>query len=151
MGYIVPVQCSRKAIGPSDITDNFSKCHDFEQIIRHCLNISKLFHEYLNWNVWWFAANHQTYCLMIQKNFLWTLLVCMFFFVCFFVLSWSTEMMWTAGSWIVMKMSNQYRKSHYGDKTILWPSYLHNGISYTGKTSLYWIKTLFAGNRTQLK
>ena len=33
-----------------------------------------------------------------------------------------------------------YRKSHCGDKTILRPSYLHNGISYTGKTtSLYWI------------
>ena len=32
------------------------------------------------------------------------------------------------------------RKSHCGDKTILRPSYLHNGISYTGKmTSLYWI------------
>ena len=37
--------------------------------------------------------------------------------------------------------SYQYRKSHCGDKTILWPSYLHNGISYTGKmTSLYWIR-----------
>ena len=38
--------------------------------------------------------------------------------------------------------SYQYRKSQYGDKTILWPSYLHNGISYTGKMmffSLYWI------------
>ena len=34
----------------------------------------------------------------------------------------------------------QYRKSHCGDKTILRPSYLHNGIPYTGKTtSLYWI------------
>ena len=34
----------------------------------------------------------------------------------------------------------KYRKSHCGDKTILWLSYLHNGISYTGKTtSLYWI------------
>ena len=34
--------------------------------------------------------------------------------------------------------SYQYRKSHCGDKTILPPSYLHNGISYTGKTtSLY--------------
>ena len=33
----------------------------------------------------------------------------------------------------------QYRKSHCGDKTILRPSYLHNGISYTGKMpSLYW-------------
>ena len=40
-----------------------------------------------------------------------------------------------------IKMSSyQYRKSHRGDKTILRPSYLHNGISYTGKmTSLYWI------------
>ena len=34
----------------------------------------------------------------------------------------------------------QYRKSHCGDKTILRPSYLHNGISYTGKMIyLYWI------------
>ena len=37
--------------------------------------------------------------------------------------------------------SYQYRKSHCGDKTILRPSYLHNGISYTGKmTFLYWIR-----------
>ena len=33
-----------------------------------------------------------------------------------------------------IKMSSyQYRKSHCGDKTILRPSYLHNGISFTGK------------------
>ena len=37
--------------------------------------------------------------------------------------------------------SYQNRKSHCWDKTILRPSYLHNGISYTGKTtSLYWIR-----------
>ena len=43
--------------------------------------------------------------------------------------------------------SYQYRKSHCGDKTILRPSYLHNGISYTGKmTSLYWIRALNAGS-----
>ena len=37
--------------------------------------------------------------------------------------------------------SYQYRKSHCGDKTILRPSYLHNEISYTDKTtSLYWIR-----------
>ena len=36
--------------------------------------------------------------------------------------------------------SYRYVKSHCGDKTVLRPSYLHNGISYTGKmTSLYWI------------
>ena len=40
-------------------------------------------------------------------------------------------------------LSYQYRKFHCRDKTILWLSYLHNGISYTGKTaSLYWIATL---------
>ena len=34
------------------------------------------------------------------------------------------------GAWFNIKMlSYQYRKSHYGDKTILQPSYLHNGIS----------------------
>ena len=33
-----------------------------------------------------------------------------------------------------IKMSSyQYRNSHCGDKTILRSSYLHNGISYTGK------------------
>ena len=48
------------------------------------------------------------------------------------------------GGWFNIKMSSyQYRKSHCGDKTILRPSYLHNGISYTGKmTSLYWIGVL---------
>ena len=36
-----------------------------------------------------------------------------------------------------------YRKSHCGDKTVIRSSYLHNGISYTGKmTSLYWIRAL---------
>ena len=50
------------------------------------------------------------------------------------------------GAQINIKMSSyQYRKSHCGDKTILRPSYLHNGISYTGKmTSLYWISPQFA-------
>ena len=50
-------------------------------------------------------------------------------------------------AWINMKMpSYQYRKSHCGDKTILRPSYLHNGISCTGKMpSLYWIRALIRG------
>ena len=39
--------------------------------------------------------------------------------------------------------SYQYRKSHWGDKTVVRSSYLHNGISYTGKmSSLYWIGAL---------
>ena len=50
---------------------------------------------------------------------------------------------WRPGPWFNIKMlSYQYMKSHCGDKTILRPSYLHNGISYTGKTtSLYWTKS----------
>ena len=49
----------------------------------------------------------------------------------------------TPGGWFNIKTSYQYRKSHCGDKTILRPSYLHNGISYTGKMlSLYWTRTL---------
>ena len=48
------------------------------------------------------------------------------------------------GPWFNIKMSSyQYRKSHCGDKTVVRSSYLHNGISYTGKmSSLYWIRAL---------
>ena len=48
------------------------------------------------------------------------------------------------GPWFNINMpSCQYRKSHCWDKTIVRPSYFHNGISYTGKmTSLYWIRAL---------
>ena len=43
----------------------------------------------------------------------------------------------------IKKSSYYYRKYHCGYKMILRPSYLHNGISYTGKTaSLYWIRAL---------
>ena len=46
------------------------------------------------------------------------------------------------GPWFNIKMSSyQYREYHCGDKTVVRPSYLHNGISCTGKTtSLYWIR-----------
>ena len=42
------------------------------------------------------------------------------------------------------KMSSyQYRKSHCGDKMVVRSSYIHNGISYTGKmASLYWFSPL---------
>ena len=48
---------------------------------------------------------------------------------------------WISGPWFNINMSSyQYMKSHCGDKTILLQSYLHNGISYTGKMiSIYWI------------
>ena len=63
-------------------------------------------------------------------------------------LTWISAMIFvysqTPGGLLNIKMpSYQYRKSHCGDKTILRPSYLHNGISYTGKmTFLYWIRAL---------
>ena len=42
-----------------------------------------------------------------------------------------------------IKMSSyQYRKTHCGDKTVVKSSYIHNGISYAGKMSLYWIRAL---------
>ena len=43
-----------------------------------------------------------------------------------------------------IKMSSyQNRKSHCGDKTVIRSSYLHNGISYTGKmVYFYWISSL---------
>ena len=49
-----------------------------------------------------------------------------------------------SGGWINIRMpSYQYRNSHWGDKTILRSSYLHNGISFTSKTtSLYWFSAL---------
>ena len=58
-----------------------------------------------------------------------------------YLASW--QQLWSGG-WFNIKMpSYQYRKFHCGDKTILRPPYLHNGISYTGKmTSLYWIRAL---------
>ena len=42
-----------------------------------------------------------------------------------------------------IKMSScQYRKSLCGDNMVIRSSYLHNGISYTGKTaSSYWIRS----------
>ena len=51
------------------------------------------------------------------------------------------------GGWFNIKMSSyQYRESHCGDKTVVRSSYLHNGISYTGKmTSLYWIRAQIVG------
>ena len=39
--------------------------------------------------------------------------------------------------------SYQDRKSHCGDKTVVRSAYLHNGVSYTGKTTFsYWIRVL---------
>ena len=56
------------------------------------------------------------------------------------------------GPWFNIKMSScQYRKSHCGDKTVIRSSYLHNGIFYTGKMSLYWIGPLVSDVATTQK
>ena len=54
----------------------------------------------------------------------------------------------TAGPWFNIQMSSyKYRKSHCGEKTVLRSSYLHNGISYSGKmSSLYWISARVSKN-----
>ena len=59
-----------------------------------------------------------------------------------FVHQW--PFVWESGPWFNIKMTSyQYRKSHCVDKTVVRSSYLHNGISYTGKmSSLYWIGAL---------
>ena len=58
-------------------------------------------------------------------------------------LQWESHYLETGACINIKIPSYQYRKPHCGDKTILRPSYLHNGISYTGKMpSLYWIRAL---------
>ena len=81
-------------------------------------------------NCWWYKYRLHVLIWIITL----VLLLCVVY------VGWRT----TPGAWFIYKMTSyQYRKSHCGDKTILRPSYLHNGISYTGKTaSLYWIRTL---------
>ena len=66
--------------------------------------------------------------ICIHKKFLWT------------ILAWNELLLVIIPAITPIATYYQYRKSHCGDKTIWRPSYLHNGISYTGKmTSLYWI------------
>ena len=61
--------------------------------------------------------------------------------ICWPVVELQQFELWSGGWFNIKKPSYQYRKSHCGDKTVVRSSYLHNGISYTGKvTSLYWIR-----------
>ena len=53
--------------------------------------------------------------------------------------SWWNLMIYPGPLFNIKMSSYQYRKSHCGDKTVVRSSYLHKGISYTGKmASLYW-------------
>ena len=80
---------------------------------------------------------------IISLQLLWRLSTHWRLGTCPFHLS-ETNLQRVTGPWFNIKMSSyQYRKSHCGDKTVVRSSYLHNGISYTGKmTSLYWIRAL---------
>ena len=56
---------------------------------------------------------------------------------------------WPEPRFNIKMASYQYRKSHCWDKTVIRSSYLHNGISYTGKmTSLYWIRDQWFSTQT---
>ena len=62
---------------------------------------------------------------------------------------WLWDCQWLcSGPWFNIKMSSyQYRMSHFGDKSVVRSSCLHNGISYTGKmSSLHWIRALVIQN-----
>ena len=51
----------------------------------------------------------------------------------------------------IKMLSCQYRKYHCGYKTVIWSSYLHNGMSNAGKmSSLYWIRALVLCNWVDL-
>ena len=58
---------------------------------------------------------------------------------------YKAQALWRSGPWFNIKTpSYQCRESHCGDKTVVRSSYLHNGISYTGKMiSLYWIRAQY--------
>ena len=87
-----PQKCDRQIDGQTtpSLCSVFTKSHqsirhcwwfckmsdDFFKIIRHILIFWKTCREYSDWNVcwcfqnvWWFAQNQKTYCLMIRKTF----------------------------------------------------------------------------------
>ena len=73
---------------------------------------------------------------------------------CFhFMTSSCASILSLSGPWFNIKMlSYQYRKSHCGDKTVVRSSYLHNGISYTGKiSSLYWFGALMSAGKVMAR
>ena len=92
-------------------------------------------------------AKWHSFCLGLNvlrvNGFRWTCPITTRFF--FYLRTGRSRIRWYStelGPWFNIKMSSYwYRKFHCGDKTVVRSSYLHNGISYTGKmTSLYWIR-----------
>ena len=81
----------------------------------------------MSWGISLKAMSQEMFKIYRSLNFDWNLHISN----CSHVSKWPR-------SWFNIKMSSyQYSKSHCGDKTILRPSFLHNGISYTGKMSSY--------------
>ena len=107
-------------------------------------------------NMYLVHVTHGLRWICLQRLFIWFLLKLLYpykfdLFACFHCATETTSLTHPTGEgrssgsrrpgpWFNIKMSYQYRKYHCGDKTVIRSSYLHNGISYTGKmTSLYWI------------
>ena len=97
------------------------------------------------------SDNHAFYCLIVHGEYLiidvqyspyWSNSK-QLGLVCMLLPHWKLMFLVTWALFNIKMSSYQYSKSHCGDKTILRPSHLHNGISYTGKmSSLYWIRAL---------
>ena len=84
--------------------------------------------------VWETMMSMWRHCSMIMPHRIWKQFYCVLLSMCPFL--------WRSWPWFNIKMSSyQHSKSHCGDKTVVRSSYLHKGISYTGKmSSLYWIR-----------
>ena len=91
-----------------------------------------------------YVNNNDSYTVMSRAN-LWPDQIITFdmganliFFNMWIMTFWSMS---PRGRFNIKMSSYQYRKSHCGDKMILWSSYLHSGISYTGKMASFYIES----------
>ena len=135
LSLIVPWQMGKKSLKSYRYISLLIKKKVFWGVANICANPA----EFL-------ACSHATFLDLfklkksIRKN------VLEFYPICFLMVltvNLISEKMKSSGIWFNIKMpSYQYRQFHSVGKMILRPSYyLHNGISYTGKTSLYWIRS----------
>ena len=119
--WSISLCCPAFLLGEQKLNDHFLFYGHSELLFDVCLG--------LRWDIFQHAAFYHLYCdcniLIIRSYGL-------------FAISNPSS----AGPRFNIKMlSYQYRKSHCGDKTVVRSSYLHNGISFTGKmSSLYWIR-----------
>ena len=87
------------------------------------------------YHIWWKLFQFVTYRFSywsIGNEVYWCWFMCIYG-------NWNNKMIYHLA--LIVRGLIQYRKSYCGDKTILRPPYLHDGISYTGKmASLYWTR-----------